>query len=103
MTRFPPRSRWKPVRGGMTVVALYSVMIAGPEYLWPGWRSSREWIFASSFLPSNRTGALGGEGLPSFARLGSLGFARDRLTGAAVPSRVVVVRREARRRRVTSS
>ena len=27
---------------GMTVVALYSVMMAGPEYFLPGWRSSRE-------------------------------------------------------------
>ena len=36
MTRFPALSRWKRLPGGTTVVALYSVMMAGPEYLLAG-------------------------------------------------------------------
>ena len=63
-------SRWKRLSGGMTVVALYSVMMAGPGYFWPGRRSSREWIVVSCFLPSKRTGTLGEESLPSVARPG---------------------------------
>jgi len=34
--RFPARSIWNRLPGGMTVVALYSVMMAGPEYFLPG-------------------------------------------------------------------
>jgi hypothetical protein len=33
-------SRWNFFPGGMTVVALYSVMMAGPGYFLPGWSSS---------------------------------------------------------------
>src|ERR1700685_4425982 len=70
MIRFAEASMRNCWPGGMTVVALYSVMMAGPEYFLPGRRLSREWMLVSFFLPSNMTGALGGESLPSLARLG---------------------------------
>src|SRR5579862_53694 len=100
MIRLPAESRWKVLPGGMTMVALYSVMMAGPGYFLPGRRASREWICASCFLLSNMTGALGGESLPSFARPGR--------TNAFVATWFVMTSngldfRIARRRRVTSS
>src|ERR1700724_1437332 len=68
--RLAAGSTWKQLPGGMTVVALYSVTMAGPEYFLPGCRVSRERITVQSFLPSKRTGALGMKGEPSFARPG---------------------------------
>src|SRR6266566_6052831 len=68
--RLAAGSTWKLLPGGMTVVALYSVTMAGPEYFLPGCRVSRERIAVQTFLPSKTTGALGVKGEPSFARPG---------------------------------
>src|SRR5579862_1799969 len=100
MIRFPALSREKTLPGGIAVVALYSVTMAGPEYFLPGRSSWREKICVGSFLPANRTWALDGEGLPRYARPGR--------PGAAVPTWAVVTCgfedfMDARRRRVTSS
>src|SRR5579864_98714 len=43
------------MRGGTTVVALYSVMTAGPEYFFPMVRELRSRIAVLSRLPSNPT------------------------------------------------
>src|SRR6266478_5546575 len=66
--RLAAGSTWKQLPGGTTVVALYSVTMAGPGYFLPGSRVSRERIAVESSLPSNRTGALAVRGEPSFAR-----------------------------------
>ena len=47
---------WKLMPGGTTVVALYSVTTAGPEYFFPAGSESRERIAAVSLFPEKNTG-----------------------------------------------
>src|ERR1700678_3149860 len=100
ITKFPIVSRWKRLPGGMTVVALYSVMMAGPVQGLPGFSESRERIAVACFLASNRTGGLGGGAEPSFARPGR---ARVPAPTWLIFTWAVAVFEMARRRRVTSS
>jgi hypothetical protein len=50
--KFPVLSSQKLLPGGTTVVALYSVTIAGPEYFRPTFIVSRVWIAVASFFPA---------------------------------------------------
>ena len=55
------------------MVALYSVITAGPEYFLPDGSASRETIAADTFLLEKNTGARFGKPLPGFARPGRAG------------------------------
>src|SRR5450631_1065966 len=55
ITRLPASSRRKLAPGGTTVVALYSVTTAGPEYFFPTNSSSRECTRVVSLLPAKTT------------------------------------------------
>src|SRR5260370_35841709 len=79
--RLAAGSTWKQLPGGTTVVALYSVTMAGPAYFLPGSRVSRERIAVESSLPPNRTGALAVRGDPSLAR--------SETPRAAIPPRIL--------------
>src|ERR1700676_2084888 len=68
--RLAAGSTWKQLPGGMTVVALYSVTMAGPEYFLPGCRVSRERIVFKIFCRTKPRVVLGVNGEPSFARPG---------------------------------
>ncbi len=79
------------------MVALYSVITAGPEYFFPAGSASRERIAADNFLPEKNTAAESFNTFPGFARLGR--------AGAPVPTwpRACWDLIVARKRKVTSS
>ena len=68
MIRFPDRSLLNRMSGGTAVVALYSVIIAGPEYFLPIGIESREKIAAASLFSEKNTGARSRDTLPGRAR-----------------------------------
>src|SRR5690349_17153507 len=71
ITRLPERSRLKRLPRGTTVVALYSVTTAGPEYFFPVCSRSRAWIAVVTLFPPKTTDACSGRERLDPVRAGS--------------------------------